>query len=275
MSYLVSEHKGRVLTLTLNRPERGNSLFPPLLVDLRQAILSAQENDKVHVILLTGAGEKDFCTGIDIDAAKHISSAGRVNLANVAGDVATLVYFGKPVVVAINGRAMGMGVVFAAAADYRIMASHALFQMPEVSVGVFPGASCTTIMTRVCGVAWTRRILMSGVPFLSQDAIPARLADEVVPKEQLTLRAGETAKEYGRKNPILLQAIKVAVTHAPDVPYADQVGIETALADWYQWPDGQKQLRDLESKYKLNYTLTGKPDQLLEEYERTKAMEKT
>ncbi len=269
MSYLISEHKGRVLSLTFNRPERGNSLFPPLLVDLRRAILAAQENDKVHVILLTGAGEKDFCTGIDIDAAKHISSTGRVNIANVAGDVATLIYFGKPVVVAINGRAMGMGVVFAAAADYRVMAAHAIFQMPEVNVGVFPGASCTAIMTRVCGVAWTRRILMSGTPFPSQDAIPARLADEVVPKEQVPQRAGETAKEYGRKNPILLKAIKFAVTNALDVPYANQVTLETTLADWYLWPDGQKQLREVENKHNLTYVLTGNPDQLLEEYKRT------
>ncbi len=269
MSYLLSELKGRVLRLTLNRPDRGNSLFPPLLVDLRQAFLSAQEDDKVHVILLTGAGEKDFCTGVDLESAKHLSPASRVNLANVAGDVATLIFFGKPVVIGINGRSMGMGVVFAAAADYRVMAEHALFQMPEINVGVFTSASCTAIMTRVCGVAWTRRILMSGVPFHGQDAIPAHLADEIVPRGQVPQRVFEVAKEYGRKNPILLKAIKFAVTNALDIPYADQLSLETALTDWYLWPDGPKQLRELESQYKLTYTLTGNPDQLLLEYART------
>ncbi len=239
-------------------------------MDLRRAILAAQGNDKVHVILLTGAGEKDFCTGVDIDAANHISSVGRVNLANVAGDVATLIYFGKPVVVGINGRVMGMGVVFAAAADYRVMAAQAIFRMPEVDVGVFPGASCTPIMTRTCGMAWTRRILMSGVSFPSQDAIPAHLADEIVPKDKLPERTTEIAKEYGRKNPVLLKAIKFAVTNALDMPYMDQLSLETSLAEWYLWPDGLKQLRDLENKYKLTYTLNGNPDELLKEYERTK-----
>jgi enoyl-CoA hydratase/carnithine racemase len=272
MSYLISAHKGRVLQLILNRPDRGNSLFPPLLVDLRRAFLSAQGDDKVHIILLTGAGEKEFCTGVDLESAKHLSPAGRVNLANVAGDVATLIYFGKPVVIAINGRSMGMGVVFAAAADYRVMVEHALFQMPEINVGVFTSASCTAIMTRVCGVAWTRRILMSGVPFQSQNAISAHLADEIVPRDQVLPRALEVAKEYGRKNPILLKAIKFAVTNALDMPYMEQLSLETSLADWYQWPDGQNQLRELERKFKLTYKLTGDADQLLEEYQRAKGV---
>jgi enoyl-CoA hydratase/carnithine racemase len=212
---LKSELESRILYLTLNRPERGNSLDPFLLCDLRIAFLDAQTNPKIKAILLTGAGQKDFCTGIDTTYARDLPNESKLNIANVAGDIATLIYMGKPTVIAINGRFMGMGVVFSAAADYRCAAPDTIFQMPEVNFGIFPGANCTAIMTRVCGISWTRRMLMSGQPFNSQEGIAAQIIDEIIPKEKLIEKATNMAKELSKKNPINLSAIKFAINTNP------------------------------------------------------------
>ncbi|MFX0211118.1 MAG: enoyl-CoA hydratase/isomerase family protein, partial [Candidatus Hodarchaeota archaeon] len=167
---LISEKKNACLYLTINRPERGNSIDPPTIVKLRKTILNAQSDDQVKVIALTGSGNRDFTTGIDISSVMHFSIAGIRNLANTAGDIASLLYHGKPSVVGLNGRTMGMGVVFAAAADYRLILQSSKVSMPEVNIPAFPGASCIAIMTRVCGTAWTRRILMLGLPIDSNNA---------------------------------------------------------------------------------------------------------
>ena len=263
---LIAKRSGKILYLTLNRPERGNSLNPPTLAALRNAFVSAQDDKKIRVVHLTGSGTKDFCTGIDIQSVRDFSPEGKTNVANVAGDIATLIYHGKPTVVAINGRFMGMGTVFATAADYRLMRKEAIMQMPEVNFGAFPGASCIALMTRVCGVAWTRKILMSGSPFSGQDLIDAHITDEIVASDALMVKAKEIARILSRKNPQLLQLIKINTINMPDLEYMEGLKLETECANYYQWADPVKKTAEIRKKYSIEYSLTGDPEKLMKEY---------
>ncbi|MHA1733170.1 MAG: enoyl-CoA hydratase/isomerase family protein [Promethearchaeota archaeon] len=263
----MAERKGRVLELTIERPRRGNSLDPPTIVQLREQFLEAQGDPRVRVILLTGSGERDFCTGMDVNAAMHLTPGGKVNLANTAGDVATLIYQGKPTVVAVNGRAMGMGVVFAVAADYRLAVGGSVMQMPEVKSGIFPGASCIALMTRVCGVAWTRKILMSGLQFPVERLERANIVDEMVTRDQFEARKGKVTRLLGRMNPVLLRAIKFTTTRAVELDYASVVRLETEMADWYSWDDPSGEFKRASNEFSCKFPLTGKPELLLEDYE--------
>lgn len=256
------ERKARTLLVRLNRPARGNSLDPATLLALHEAVLGAQTDARVRVVVLTGAGDKDFCTGIDVTAARDLSPEARTNLAAVAGDVATLLFHGKPALVAINGRSMGMGVVFAAAADYSLAVEHARFQMPEVNVGIFPGASCVAIMARACGVAWAKRLLMTGEPLGIDEAVQARVVEEVVSRDALEPRRKALTRVFSRKNPALLKAIKMACSHALDLSYPDVLALETQLADWYAWPDPARQFQELVDQYAVEMPLTGNPEAL-------------
>jgi enoyl-CoA hydratase len=263
---VISERKGKILYITLNRPSRGNSLNPPTLVELLSLFKSAQSNPKIKIIHLTGSGEKDFCTGIDLDSARDLSAEAKTNIANVAGDIATLIYHGKPTVVAINGRLMGMGVVFSTAADYRYVVSTAEMRMPEVNFGAFPGASCIALMTRVCGVAWTRRILMTGEPFTVNQLLEAKIADEIVEPEELSKKSIDMAKSYSRKNPVLLQLIKTSIINSPEMPYKEIIELESNFANYYQWKESEEQLKQHKKDFSIEYELTGKPEELIEEY---------
>jgi enoyl-CoA hydratase/carnithine racemase len=267
---LNSEIEKGTLILTLNRPERGNSFNPPLLVELYTAISDAQKNNKVKVIILTGSGEKDFCTGIDVNSVMKFPTDAKLNLANTAGDIATIIYHGKPTIVAINGRAMGMGVVYAVAADYRYIVQNTTCQMPEVNFGIFPGASCIALMSRVCGVSWTKKILMNGLPIPETDAIKANIADEIVDRPKLLINSKEMAKILSSKNPINLKSIKYATNSMPDLNYMEGIRIETDLANWYEWSNPDIQVNEILNKYKIKYELTGDPNKLMQDYEKYK-----
>ncbi|MFW9916203.1 MAG: enoyl-CoA hydratase/isomerase family protein [Candidatus Thorarchaeota archaeon] len=268
MTFL-SERKNSCLHLTLNRPDRANSLDPPTIVELRRTILEAQSDPDTKLIVLSGAGHRNFTTGIDISAVMHFSIDGIQNLANTAGDIATLLYYGKPSIVAINGRAMGMGVVYSAAADYRLIVEGSFARMPEVDIPAFPGASCIALMARVCGVAWTRRILLLGLPLESADCLHAGIADEMVPSpEALAARTQEVAEALAAKNPTVVKAIKLAVTNSQDLPYMDVVKLESELARFFEWGPEDKRFSELAAAFGMQYQLTGNPDQLLEDFAR-------
>ena len=266
MVILLPELKNKVLYLTLNRPNRGNSLNPPLLVELRKEILDAQKNPNIRVIVLTGMGEKDFCTGIDVGSVSNFTTEGKTNLALVAGDIATLLFSGKPSIVVANGRTMGMGGVFLAAADYRIMVDSCEWCMPEVTAGIFPGASCVAIFTRVCGTAWTRRILMTGQKFTPEQAIQAHIADEICSRQELNnamKRIARTLKSYNQTN---LKSIKMATLAMPDMNYDDSLVLEKELSSWYEWENPEQTLKDSLNIHSVQFSLKGDPDFLMAEY---------
>ncbi|MHA1338744.1 MAG: enoyl-CoA hydratase/isomerase family protein [Promethearchaeota archaeon] len=262
-----SDLKSRILFLKLNRPFRGNSLNPPLLVQLRKKILDAQNEKNIRVIAITAEGNKDFCTGIDVYEAQKLSNEQRINIANIAGDIATLIFWGKPVVIAINGRTMGMGVVFSAAADYRIAVKNSVFQMPEVNVGIFPGASCIAIMSKICGPSAAKTILMLGRQFDTESAIKANIIDEIVEPENLISTARKVAKEFAKKNPINLKSIKLAINASNYLDYNRMIKLEEELADWYNWTEPNSKHSELLEKNNIMFNFTGKPDKLIEEYE--------
>jgi enoyl-CoA hydratase/carnithine racemase len=269
MTVLLQELKNKVLYLTLNRPERANSLNPPLLVELRQILLNAQLNPKVRVIVLTGEGEKNFCTGIDVGSISSFSTEGKVNLALVAGDIATLLFSGKPSIVVINGRAMGMGVVFASAADYRIMVDSCEWSMPEVTVGIFPGASCVAIFSRVCGTGWTRRMLMTGQKFTPQQALQANISDEICPRGELKEKTKQIVRALKSYNSTNLKAIKMATIAMLDMNYNDSIVLEKELSAWYEWQDSDSTIKTTLKNHSIQFNLTGDPQKLIEEFEQT------
>lgn len=259
-----------VLYLTLNRPTRANSLDPPIIVELRKAFLEAQSNSEIKVIVLTGSGERNFTTGIDITAAASLGTQAITNIGNTAGDIATLIYHGKPTIVAINGRAMGMGGLFAAAADYRLMHIQAHIQMPEINIPVFPGGTAMAIFTRVCGIAWTKRIFMLGEPLGPDDALQANLVNEIVSNhERLQHRTKEVAEKMAGKNSSVIKGIKLAAPNALDLKFMDVLSLESELSNFFEWESEDKVLTDLANKFKIRYQLTGDPEQLMKDYQKT------
>jgi len=199
MSNVISCYRAerRVLTLALNRPARGNSLSPPLLVELRRLVLEAQGTPRCGRSFSRALARRTL-HGIDVDTARdfrlELKPTSLMSPGRCHADLPRQACRRR------NQRAGdGMGVVFASAAitgSPRIT----LYSNAEVTWGL-PGASCIAIMTRTCGVAWTRRILMGGAPFSCQDALTAHIIDQILPKDQFLAAATERRRTSAKKSP--------------------------------------------------------------------------
>ncbi|MBI2981993.1 MAG: enoyl-CoA hydratase/isomerase family protein [Deltaproteobacteria bacterium] len=196
MSALLSERKGAILSLTLNRPEKANALSTELIEALRLAFQSAERAADLKVVTLTGAGG-NFCSGADTDEFKKGEEGRRRAVQGYCELVQSLQQFSKPFLVGVEGGAIGGGLGLVALADFVIASGKAHFRTPELKLGLFPFIISPLLMP-VIGRRHFFEMVYTGRPV---DPIQGRewgLVNEVVPSEKIDDRlfslAGRIAK---------------------------------------------------------------------------------
>lgn len=237
MSTIIFEKRGQQAWITLNRPEAKNTLNGDMFVELADAWQEVRDDDAIRVVVLTGAGDVDFCCGGDLGAVIPLWTGARqpqtpteerlVSDPMIADKIMLKNEpFVKPVIAAINGRAMGGGTEMLQATDIRIAAEHAVFALPEPKVGVVPGAGSMVRLTRQLPYAHAMKILLGGEPITAQEALAMGLVSEVLPGENLLARAQEFADNVCRQAPLALQAIKRTALETHTLPWADAFEFE-------------------------------------------------
>jgi enoyl-CoA hydratase len=146
---LERRREGAVEVLTLNRPEAGNALSPELLADLGSALASIDGDPTVHAVVLTGAGDRIFCAGMDLKAFGEGATPSASGPALAMQQALFAGEYPKPVVAAVNGAAVGGGFELVLGSDLVVAAEHARFGLPEVKRGLFPGGPGTQVATRI------------------------------------------------------------------------------------------------------------------------------
>jgi enoyl-CoA hydratase len=175
---LIVEDRGAVRIVTLNRPERRNALDPPTMAELGEAFVSAQHDDAIRVIILTGTGDQAFCSGMDLKAFQ--ASAGHVARTGPGAEVFTEQFYPKPIIAAVNGAAVGGGFGFVLACDLVVAADHAVFALPEVQRGLIGAGASSRAATRLpMGVA--SELALTGEPMSAQRAYELGVVNRVVP----------------------------------------------------------------------------------------------
>ena len=198
MSELVlSEKSGRVLTLTINRPEALNALNQQSLRELRKAVEAAARDASVGCLILTGAG-RAFCTGADLRELSARYQAGDTELGedlrrNYAPLVRAIRACRKPVIAAINGTAAGAGLSLALACDLRIAAAGAQLIVVFIRVGLVPDAGSLFFLTRIFGFSKALEMALTGDPMPVEEAERLGAVAAVVPADRLMATAGERA----------------------------------------------------------------------------------
>jgi enoyl-CoA hydratase len=172
-----------IATITLARPEKLNALDHAMILALERAALAIDADTSVKVAIITGAGEKAFCAGGDIDAWSSLPperfGMGWVRDGHRAFDALTRMR--QPLIAAINGVIFGGGFEVAATADFRVAAPHAKFSMPETGLGIIPGWSGTQRMVKRFGSQTMRRMALAGETFSAEQALQLGLIDEIAP----------------------------------------------------------------------------------------------
>jgi enoyl-CoA hydratase/carnithine racemase len=199
---VLSELTNNVLVITLNRPEAGNSLNGALSEGLSNALTEAAENDDVRAIVVTGAGEKIFCAGMDLKAF----AAGE-DIAKIGMGFAALRNCKKPLIAAVNGHALAGGFEVVMMCDLVVSVDSARFGIPEVKRGLFAAGGGVRLPARV-PLAVAMEMGLTGDPIDAARAKELGLINQVVPAAELRDAALALAARVSANGPLAVQATK-------------------------------------------------------------------
>ncbi|MDP3619746.1 MAG: enoyl-CoA hydratase-related protein [Ramlibacter sp.] len=225
---LVEQQDEHVLLVTMNRPDVLNALNTQLgldLVDLFESV--AMNPEKLRCIVLTGTGSKGFCAGGDLKQRDGMSNADWTLQHVVFERMArALLDCPVPLVAAVNGAAFGGGCEIAMCCDFMYAADHAKFAMPEVKLGIMPGAGGTQTLPRAVGERRAKEYVMTGKAFSAAQAEQWGLVNEVMPLESLVPRALEVARLIAANAPLSTRQVKQSVSRGLRMSLGDGLAFE-------------------------------------------------
>ncbi|SNY59116.1 2,3-dehydroadipyl-CoA hydratase PaaF [Enterobacter sp. CC120223-11] len=211
---LISQHE-RVLLLTLNRPQARNALNNALLTQIAEALEAAQQDSTVGAVVITGS-ERCFAAGADLQEMAEKDLAATLN------DVRPRIWaridaFTKPLIAAINGYALGAGCELALLCDVVVAGDNASFGLPEITLGIMPGAGGTQRLIRAVGKSLATQMVLTGKAINAQRAQQAGLVSEVHPVGLMAEYALTLAAQMAKHSPLALQAAKQALRQSQEV----------------------------------------------------------
>jgi enoyl-CoA hydratase len=227
---LLLDREGAVALVTINRPKVLNALNTQTLDELRRAVLDLRRDDSVRVVILTGAGEKSFVAGADInELATQTPTSGREHALGGQHVFDLIENLGKPVIAAINGYALGGGCELAMACTLRVAADTARLGQPEINLGLIPGYAGTQRLARLVGKGKAMEIILTGAPIAAAEAERIGLVNRVVPASELMQAARTLAAELARQAPVAMRYILDAINHGLEMPFAQGRDFEATL----------------------------------------------
>ena len=227
---LLFDVDGGVATITVNRPKVLNALNSPTLDELRRAILHCRGEEAVRCVIITGAGEKSFIAGADInELARQTPTGGRDHAMTGQHILDLLEHLGKPVIAAINGFALGGGCELAMACTLRIAADTARLGQPEINLGIIPGYAGTQRLARLVGRGRALELLLTGDHVTAAEAHRLGLVNRVVPAADLMPETRKLAAALAAKAPVAVHFIIDAVNRGLDMGFADAQAFEATL----------------------------------------------
>jgi len=225
---LLYEARESIATITLNRPEAMNSIDPETRIELYEAWQRAARDDAVRCVILTGAGDKAFCTGSDLKKTMPPKeSPAQLTFGQARSDhLLAGMEMDKPILCAVNGYAMGGGMELALACDIRIASENAQFALSEVRIGSIPGAGGTQHLPRLIGRGDAMLMLLTGDRIDAQEALRVGLVSKVAPPGQLLETTLAIANRIAQNAPLSVRAVKRLVRDGASLPVPQAVAME-------------------------------------------------
>jgi enoyl-CoA hydratase len=224
------EKKGGIAYVTLNRPKVLNALNKTALADLRAAFEDARDDSSLHGVILTGAGDKSFIAGADINEVATDTPVQAEEKTRRGQHLMDLIEnLGKPVVAAINGFALGGGCEAALACTIRLAAETAKFGLPEVKLGIIPGYGGTQRLPRLIGKGVALQLILSGAMIDAQEAYRIGLVNAVVANAELIGRAEAILNQIGANAPLSVRYALESVNKGMETSLAEGLVLESTF----------------------------------------------
>lgn len=259
---LLYETDGPVAVVTLNRPDRMNAWNATMAAELSRAMARANEDDSVRAVVLTGAG-RAFCAGADLERGGDTFSNRERGQAGASAE-APVVYpyaIGKPVIAAINGAAVGVGLTYPMLCDIRIVAEDAKLGFVFTRRGMMPELGAHLLVQRVAGFSTAADLLMSGRVFLGAEAAALGLASEALPRERVLERALALARDYRLTAPVSVAITKRLLWEGLETGFAAMQRRENRLFAWLgNQPDAREGIESFVQKREPAWRMSASRD---------------
>ncbi|NYT65304.1 enoyl-CoA hydratase/isomerase family protein [Alcaligenaceae bacterium] len=224
-------HQGPIGIITIDNPKSMNALNIPTLIALESALDSLEKNAEIRAIVVTGAGNKAFVAGGDI--ADLTSRQGLAHYQEFAEIIhRTFRRFedcDKPTIGAVNGWALGGGVELLLTLDLRIVADTAKLGVPEITLGLFPGAGGSQRLIRQIPLCQAKELMFLGETITAQESVSLGLCNRVVPSADLMDTALDLATKIAAKSPLTLKLLKRTIRQGQEMPLTASLAHEQAM----------------------------------------------
>jgi len=218
--------------LTIDRPKAMNALSAQTIIEIRDALVKAKEDEAVKVLVITGSGDKAFIAGADIGEIKKLGLKDGFDFLRIGQQMNNEIEnLGKPTIAAVNGLALGGGCEVAMSCTLRVVSENAKLGLPELGLGVIPGYGGTQRLPRLIGKGPALWYILTGDMIDGAKAVELGLASLVVKPEELMDKVLGVAKKVATKPPLALKMAMYAVKYGSGVDLETGLILETALGN--------------------------------------------
>jgi len=230
-AYVEFGSKDGIAFITLNRPEKLNAMHEEMWAELIRAWDRFSSDANLRVAVVSGAGDRAFSAGMDL---KERAETGDPRARDFwdsarAQDLGRRETIWKPMIAAVQGFCLAGGFEIALACDIRICSEDAVFGLPEIKRGFFPGTSGTVRLPRIVPLGLALEMLYTGEPISAAEAFRCGLVNRVVPRGELMTSAEELARSIADGPPLAIQAVKEVVLRGLDLSLADAIRFEAGF----------------------------------------------
>jgi enoyl-CoA hydratase len=227
---LLFEVSEQIARITFNRPNVLNALNRKTIDELGDCLKKVRADDAIRVLILTGAGEKAFIAGADInELSQQTPVNGREFTLYGQEIIHRLETLGKPAIAAINGFALGGGCELALACTLRIASRNAKLGQPEVKLGIIPGYGGSQRLPRLCGKGVAHELILTGEMITAEEALRVGLVNRVVESAELLATAEAIAKKIIANAPLAVKYALEAVERGMEMPQEEGLYLEATL----------------------------------------------